>query len=110
MPVTVSRGGGFAGGAETIAVRADGSWTRKGSGSPRSGSLTAEQRNRLWSLLGDPRLAGEAGTHQRQGCADTYEWTVAAGSTKVDYTECLAPVNRPPVAAAVAELVDTATR
>jgi hypothetical protein len=110
IPVTITRSGGFAGRTETISVRADGSWTRDGSGSRPSGRLTAGQRSSLLTLLNDPRLAAESGVHDRQGCADAYRWTVASRSTEVSYSDCLPAADRPPVATSVVNLLDTATR
>ncbi|MFB9235410.1 hypothetical protein ACFFWC_07635 [Plantactinospora siamensis] len=109
IPVTITRSGGFAGRTETISVRADGSWTRDGSGSRPSGRLTAAQRTSLLTLLNDPRLAAESGVHDRQGCADAYQWTVAAGATRIVYSDCLPGADRPPLAAKVVDLVGAAT-
>ncbi|MFC7550643.1 hypothetical protein [Plantactinospora sp. GCM10030261] len=103
--IEVTRSGGFAGLAETVVVEPNGQWARDGSGARSTGWLTATERSRLTALLSDPRLGREAGDHLREGCADTYRWTLAAGSVKVTYDECLPPGDRPAATVAVVTYV-----
>jgi hypothetical protein len=107
VTVTVHRTGGIAGLDDTVTVEPDGRWTATSRrASARSGQLTDAQRDRLRALTSDPRLAGEAGASPgRTRCADTFNYTVTVGSSRVSYTDCPTDAALPPVSSSIAGLV-----
>jgi hypothetical protein len=107
VTVVVHRTGGFAGVDDTVIVEPDGRWrSTSRRGSPHAGRLTDAQRDRLRTLATDPRLLKEAdSTPGPSRCADTFNYTVTVGATRVAYIAC--PTGEPPpeVAGSIVELV-----
>jgi hypothetical protein len=99
-PVAVQRGGGVAGVRDAVTVQPDGSWRRTGkSGSARTGTLSADQRDRLARMAADPALRAEATRAVPEiECADGFDYQLSAGATKVAWREC-GPASKPPALA-----------
>ncbi len=109
-PVALQRSGGIAGSRDAVTVQPDGSWRRTAkSGSPRTGTLSAEQRDRLTRMAGDPALRSEATrTVPEIECADGFDYRVTAGGTKVAWRDC-GSTKPPAVASGIAALLLNST-
>jgi hypothetical protein len=109
--VVVERTGGIAGLQDTITVQPDGHWSRGSKrGSPGTGQLTADQRDRLRALATSPKLRDEA-TRKRSTafvCSDAFLYTVTVGSLKVSYEDC-GGGNTPETASQIVSLVMSAS-
>jgi hypothetical protein len=109
--VVVERTGGIAGLQDTITVQPDGHWSRGSKrGSPGTGQLTADQRDRLRALATSPKLRDEA-TRKRSTafvCSDAFLYTVTVGSLKVSYEDC-GGNNTPETASQIVNLVMSAS-
>lgn len=108
--VVLERTGGIAGTRESVRVEPDGRWEHVGARGAFTGTLPADQRDRLTRLGADPDFAAEA---TRPGgssaCADGYEVSVAVAFTTVRWSECGPGGDAPPVAAEIARLLDDST-
>jgi hypothetical protein len=111
LPVVVRRGGGIAGVRDSVTVQPDGSWRRAGrTGVPRTGTLSADQLDRLTRMAADPALPGEAG-RPLPGieCADAFQYQVTAGGTTVTWQDCGSATEPPAVAAGIATFLLSTT-
>ncbi|WP_346537877.1 hypothetical protein [Micromonospora sp. DPT] len=103
--VTLTRSGGFAGGAETVTVEPDGRWTATGrTGATRAGQLSPADLDRLRALAGSaPSGGGPARPDVR--CADTYTYRLTIGANTVEWTDCPSGPQPPAAASALADLL-----
>jgi hypothetical protein len=110
--VVVERTGGIAGLQDTITVQPDGHWSRGSKrGSPGTGQLTADQRDRLRTLASSPKLRDES-TRKRSTafvCSDAFLYTVTVGSLKVSYEDCGGSNTTPETASQIVNLVMSAS-
>jgi hypothetical protein len=110
-PVALQRSGGIAGNRDAVTVAPDGSWRRTAkTGSPSTGTLSADQRARLARMAADPALRTEATrTVPETECADGFDYQLTAGSTKVAWRECGSATKPPAVASGIAVLLLNST-
>ncbi|MBO4206984.1 hypothetical protein [Micromonospora echinofusca] len=109
--VVLTRAGGIAGRGETITVEPKGSWTvTERAGGRRTGRLSTAERNRLYDLTNDPRLAAEAARAPGgTTCRDVFTYTLSAGPYRVTFTDCPTDTDRPAAALAIVDLLTAAT-
>lgn len=109
VAVTVTRGGGFAGVNQSIAVAADGSWvyTDKRKQSTENGTLTEAQRAELARLAGAPGLFAElsGSPYPMPSCADAFTFEIVVAGRSGGFTDC-GGQPRPAVDALLAFLAD----
>lgn len=87
--VTIRKSGGIAGFNDTLAVDAQGNWTRTTHTGTRSGKLTPEQLAQAVKLATDPRLVAEAQTpRSTTNCADALVYAVTIQTVTVTYSDC----------------------
>jgi hypothetical protein len=110
-PVALQRSGGIAGNRDAVTVQPDGSWRRTAkTGSPSTGTLSADQRARLARMAADPTLRSEATrTVPETECADGFDYRLTAGGTEVVWQECGSATRPPAVASGIAALLLTST-
>lgn len=110
-PVALQRGGGIAGVRDAVTVQPDGSWRRTAkTGSPSTGTLSADQRARLTRMAADPTLRSEATrTVPEIECADGFDYQLTAGGTKVAWRECGSATKLPVVASGIAAFLLSST-
>jgi hypothetical protein len=109
--VVLTRSGGIAGLNGTVTVEPDGRWTvvERG-GAARTGRLSGSDLDRLRRLAADPRLAAEATrTPGPTECRDAFSYQLTVGGTVSRYIDCPSDAQRPPVTAALVELLTRAT-
>lgn len=106
-PVALQRSGGIAGNRDAVTVQPDGSWRRTAkTGSPSTGTLTADQRARLTRMAADPTLRSEATrTVPESECADGFNYQLTAGGTRIAWRECGSATKSPVVASGIAALL-----
>lgn len=110
QPVSLLRSGGIAGTRETVTVAPDGAWTHVGPQARTSGTLSADQRDRLTRMGADPALAAEAARPSAMvTCADGYDLALTVGGTTVRWLECGPDAAAPPLSAQIARLLADAT-
>jgi hypothetical protein len=105
--VALQRSGGIAGTRDAVTVQPDGSWRRTAkTGSPSTGTLSADQQARLARMAADPALHSEATrTVPEVECADGFDYQLTAGGTKVAWRECGSATKPPAVASGIAALL-----
>lgn len=106
-PVALQRSGGIAGNRDAVTVQPDGSWRRTAkTGSPSTGTLTADQRARLTRMAADPTLRSEATrTVPESECADGFDYQLTVGGTRIAWRECGTATKPPVVASGIAALL-----
>lgn len=110
QPVSLLRSGGLAGTRETVTVDPDGAWTHVAPRTRTSGTLSADQRDRLTRMGADPALAAEAARPPAMvTCVDGYDLTLTVGGTTVRWLECGPDAAAPPVAVQIARLLAETT-
>ncbi|HST65273.1 MAG TPA: hypothetical protein VLM05_08800 [Mycobacteriales bacterium] len=111
-PVALQRTGGIAGNRDAVTVQPDGSWRRTAkAGAPSTGTLSADQRERLARMAADPALRSEATrTVPETECADGFDYRLTAGSTTVAWRECGSATKPPAVAAGIASFLLNSTK
>lgn len=110
QPVSLLRSGGIAGTRETVTVDPDGTWTHATPRARTSGTLSADQRDRLTRMGADPALAAEAARPSATvTCADGYDVALTVGGTTVRWLECGPEAAAPPLSAQIARLLADST-
>ena len=117
IQVTVTRSGGVAGVDDRLVVKTDASWTytskRQGT---KTGKLSKDVANRLFTLARDPRLAQEAKAGGGGGiedgpqtCPDMMTTILTVGNISVRMGQCTGDPPERPVTKQILNLLDTHT-
>jgi hypothetical protein len=87
--VSLQRSGGIAGNRDELTVQPDGSWRRTAkTGSPTTGTLAADQRDRLRRMAADPALRSEASrTVPKADCSDAFDYSLTVGGTRLAWRD-----------------------
>jgi hypothetical protein len=109
--IALQRFGGIAGNRDAVTVQPDGSWRRTGKTGPATtGALSADQQARLTRMAANPGLRAEATrTVPEIECADGFDYTLTAGSTKVAWRECGTATKPPAIARSIASFLLNST-
>ena len=110
-PVELQRSGGIAGVRDVVTVGPDGGWRRTAkAGTPTSGTLSADERDRLARMAADPGLVAEA-TRTPPGteCADGFDYRLTAGGTTVGWQDCGSATEVPAAASRIAAFLLSST-
>jgi predicted small secreted protein len=105
--VQLQRFGGIGGNQDKVTVQPDGRWERTGKAAAgRTGTLAADQRDRLTRMAADPALAAEARrTVPESDCSDAFDYALTIGSTRVAWRDCGSATKPPATADGIAQFL-----
>jgi len=105
--ITLVRAGGIAGFRDTVRIERDGSWTATDkAGKQKTGTLTADQLDRLVAAAADPKLSTEATRQQKPtACSDAFSYVVTVDALSVAYVDCPTDGGQPDAARKVASVI-----
>ena len=105
--VQLQRVGGIGGNQDKVTVQPDGRWERTGkAAAKKTGTLAADERDRLTRMAADPALVAEAKrTVPESDCSDAFDYALTIGSTKVAWRDCGSATKPPATANGIARFL-----